>query len=150
MAENIVASIGASHPAPHRDRVSLLALGFGFFGGPAAFLIQLVMNYGFASHACFPSERPHTAPISGWGGVWSLLLILNIAALLVAIAAGAVSWSSWRATREEVSGESGGLIEAGEGRTRFLSVWGILTGFGFALAVLFDLISVIGAPVCGT
>jgi hypothetical protein len=48
------------HPSPHRHRVSLSALLFGLFGGPVAWIAQLVVNYGLASYACFPGDTPRT------------------------------------------------------------------------------------------
>jgi hypothetical protein len=55
-------------------------------------------------------------------------------------AAATLSFRSWRATRHELASANGPLIEIGEGRTSFLSLWGRLIGIGFGVAVLFDLV----------
>ncbi len=43
---------GVGHPAPHRARLSLLILGIGVFGAPAAWILQMLLSYGLASHSC--------------------------------------------------------------------------------------------------
>ena len=40
------------------------------------------------------------------------------------------------------------LLEAGEGRTRFLAVCGLMSALGFAAAILFNTIAVLTVPPC--
>lgn len=137
-----------AHPAPHRRRAGLLALAFGVAGGPLAWGVHLVVNYGIASHACFPGAVPRSQPPSGVGGLWWLLLSIDLIAIAVAAAAALVSYRSWRATRRELAGRARDLVEIGEGRTRFLALWGLLTGVGFLLAVVFDGVALWVLPLC--
>jgi hypothetical protein len=71
-----------------------------------------------------------------------------VIAILLALAGIAVSFMNWRTSREEASGTSGELVEAGEGRTRFLSLWGVLSGGGFLIGIIFNTIAFAMAPLC--
>ena len=41
------------------------------------------------------------------------------------------------------------MVEAGKGRTRFLSLWGLMTSVGFAGAIVFSLVGLLVVPLCG-
>jgi hypothetical protein len=137
------------HPAPHRDPVSSGLLALGLAAAPLAWGAQLVINFALASHACFPGSRPLQSVAPGWAAVWSVLLIVELAAMTVALAGAAAAYRSWQATREESTGDTEDVMEAGRGRTRFLSVWGLLTSLGFAVAIGFSLIGLFAVPLCG-
>jgi hypothetical protein len=137
------------HPAPHRDRVRVLELLGGLAAGPAAWVAQLVVGYGLSSYACYPSDQPYLrAPPPGWRGERPVLLAINLACLVVALAGLWLAHRNWRATRHEKPGGGHVLLATGEGRTRFLAGCGMLTAAGFALAILFDTAAVLGAPTC--
>ena len=144
-----VASITRStHPSPHADRVSLGLLFYGLCAGAAAWAAQLFLNYGLSSHPCFPSDTPLATPLPGWGGVVAILALINIAALLIALSGALVSWRNWRVTHGEVEGSKSQLVEAGEGRSRFIALWGVMASVGFFLATAFNTIAMIGVPLC--
>lgn len=149
MAGPVVATTSVAHPSPHRERVSNAALFFGLGAAPAAWSLQVILDYALASHACFPSAVPRLGGLQGWDGIWWVLLAINIVAILIAAAAALVSYRSLRATRGERPGGGSGLMEAGEGRSRFLAVWGMLTSLGFMLTIAFDTIAILGVPLCG-
>ena len=79
---------------------------------------------------------------------WPTLLGIDVATIAVAIVAILISYHYWRRARDEAVAHAA-LIETGEGPTRFLALWGLLVGFGFLVAVLFDLIGLWIVPVCG-
>ena len=135
-------------PAPHDQRVGPAALLLALIGGPAAWIVQHLVQYGLTSYACYPGRTPRDEVLPGFGWVWSTSLAFNIAALLLALAAAAAAYRNWCLTREEHRGGAGELVEAGEGRTRFLSLWGILAGLGFALAIAFNMIALFVVPLC--
>lgn len=137
----------ARHPAPHRSAVALAALWFGLFGAPGVWSIQLMVSYAFAAHSCYPARIPLHAPTFGW--VWTLELVVSLVALVVALAAGATALHSWRATRTESEGPKEALLEAGEGRTRFMAFAGILTSALFLLGVVLNGAALFLLPVCG-
>lgn len=149
MNQNAETSSVPLHPAPHRHRAHPAGLALGLLIGPVAWLAQTAVNYGFASHACFPAEEPFLLPLGSGGGLFTLNLAVNIAAIVLVFAAGAVAYRNWRATRRELEGHAYAVFEAGEGRTRFLALWGMLTSAVFAAALVFNLVAILGVPPCG-
>ena len=125
---------GHAHAAPHRGRVPLWALWAGLFGGPLLWSVQLLANYAFVAHSCYPTSMPRTTPT--FGGVWGLALGISIVALVGTAAAGLVALRSWRATRDEKAGAAASLLDTAEGRTRFMAMTGLVLSGIFLLAVL--------------
>jgi hypothetical protein len=137
------------HPSPHRERVSQRALLLSIGAGPAAWITQLVVTYGFAAHGCNPSAQPPImAPAGGWPGEHTLLLAVNLACLIVAVAAGLLAVACWRQTSGEKPGGGHTLLDIGEGRARFLAGCGVLTSAGFMLAILFNTAELFMVPAC--
>jgi hypothetical protein len=111
----------------------------GLAAGPAAWILQLVIDYGLASHSCFPRETPQVAGLlSSWAGESEWLVAVNLVCLCLAAGGAFVSWRNRRRTRPTKRGGAETALEASEGRTRFVATCGILAGAGFALAILFD------------
>jgi hypothetical protein len=137
----------AGHLAPHRHQVRTALLTFALVGAPLAWFVRLLFNYGYASHACFPGDAPLQATADR--GFWPLLLGIDLFALALAFIAALIAYRSWRVARAEAQGDSGHLLEVGEGRTRFLALWGLMTSLGFAVAVAFDLVGLLVVPLCG-
>jgi hypothetical protein len=149
MAKQIMDSYGVEHPAPHRGRASDALLFSALTAPPLAWAAQLFIDYGLASHACFPGDaprraRPEDGALHGW------LLGINLVALVIAIAATATSFVIWRRTRGEAAGGHEHAVEAGQGRTRFFAVWGLWSGVWFILQILFQTIAAVGVPGCGS
>lgn len=137
-----------AHPSPQRARVSLAALFVGLIGGPAAWFTQLLANYALASFTCFPHDLPRSGLPPLWHEVWYALLVINSAGMLAALLAARLSWRNWNTTHGEKPGSSGPLMAAGEGRTRFIALVGMMAGLGFFVAVLFDTIALFVVPSC--
>ncbi|MDD5494570.1 MAG: hypothetical protein PHG36_07875 [Dehalococcoidia bacterium] len=123
---------GNSHPLPQRDAISLSSLWFGILGAPIAWIGLELVSY-ITSTALCPVDNPAiaAAPIATIGRA---LLTINVLAGLLALVAAGVAVSNWRKTRHEMSGSAHRLLEAGEGRTRFLAMFGLLTSIGFLIA----------------
>ena len=136
----------AAHPAPHRHTINFGLLATALIATPAIWGLRLVINFGIDSHYCFPGAR-RSAGLPGWA--WPTLLGIDFLAIAVAVAAVLISLTSWRLSREEFAASSGPLIEIGEGRTRFLALWGLMTAIGFLVALGFDLVSLWITPACG-
>jgi hypothetical protein len=140
--------IAVAHPAPHRDRVRLTMLAVSLVAAPLAWATQLWVSYALASQVCFPSSRPGPSAAIELGTAWLTLFLVDLVALAVTIAAMTMSYSSWRSTRGEAAGDTRHMFEAGEGRTRFLALWGLLTAAGFIIAILFGLVGLFVVPLC--
>lgn len=124
------------HPAPSRGAVSPSALWFGLFGAPAAWSIQLLIDYPLAAHACFPHIVPLRAPFMGQGLFWTALVVVNIVAVFVSVAALVVAYRSWHATRDEAAGATHQALDTGDGRTRFMAMASVMSAVLFALAAV--------------
>jgi hypothetical protein len=147
MAEATVkASPLEHHPAPHRHRVGLLPIWFGIAAAPIAWDVQLLANSLFVGRACYPHAQPLTVP--QWPALWLTILIISLAGIAVAVAAWLVSWRSWRLTHEEKGGGEHHLLEAGQGRTRFLAMVGMMTSTLFLFALIFGTLAVFLVPLC--
>ena len=137
---------GAGHPAPHRNRVSPWATGFGLLGAPGAWVLQLLLAVGFASYSCYPKDVPLDRSIFGW--LEPLVLIVNGTAIVVCALALWVAWRSWKKTRFERPGSGHHVMESGDGRTRFFAMTGMLASVLFLIGVVFQAFNVFVVPAC--
>ena len=136
-----------NHPARGRHHVNGWWVAFGIVGAPAAWVLHLMMNFSVSSEVCSPgSIYGHAHDISS---LHTGMLIDSVAALCVAAVAGWISYNSWRATHAEEQGDHEHLLEIGEGRTRFLSMVGIVLSGGFFTAIVFDSLALLMVPFCG-
>jgi hypothetical protein len=136
-----------AHPAPHRHRISLIWLLLAIFAPPAAWSVHLILNYVSASRACYPDGAPQSVPSIDW--LWVLLILVDIVSLVVSAGAALLAYRSWQISAEEMAEHRSAMVETGEGRTRFLAIWGLLIGVGFFVAVIFDFVGLWILPTCG-
>jgi hypothetical protein len=139
-----------AHPAPHRSRVSFVALFYGLFAAPIIWAGQFMATFGVTNHACYPGDVPMVgAPDIGFGFTWWYDLGVDLVALLLIASAGFVAFRNWQAVREETGGrEVGHLMEVGEGRTRFLSIVGFFFSAVFFFVTATQTISLAMVPLC--
>lgn len=136
---------GSMHPSPQRHRIGIVALAVGLAGPPAIWAVQFLANYWVTSFAC----GAHTAPRGLNGGAWIAVLVINLVAVVAAAAATFLSYRNWEASKTEHPGTQEDLVATGEGRSRFVGFAGAISGAAFILAILFDLVSILGVPQCG-
>jgi hypothetical protein len=137
----------STQPAPHRHRAEFRVLLFGAAAAPLVWMGHLWLSYGLSSRTCFPADMAN-AGVSG-AGLRDALLAFDAGAIVVTLIALAVSYRSWRTTRAETSGRVEHTVEIGEGRTRFLAVWGMISSLMFLVAVVFAAIASVMVPLCG-
>jgi hypothetical protein len=137
-----------SHPAPHRDRTSLLALFFGITAGPIGWTVQHLVGYGVSSYPCNPDGSQLAAPLPSWAPMRPSIIALSVVCLILCLAGGWVALKAWRATKGETAGESPDPLEIGAGRSRWMAVCGVILTVLFAGAIIADGIVLAGAPAC--
>jgi hypothetical protein len=139
---------GEHHPAPHRDRLSPLSASLLLYTGPLAWFVQLCVGVAMTSWPCFPGMDRLDAPLSGyeWTRIGALAVLATCA--VAACAAGLLSWRKFLEVREEREGGHNALVEMGQGRTRFVALWGVYLGLGFGLATLVTLVGFALVPRC--
>lgn len=142
------ASLGTYHPAPHRNRVSMAWLFFGVLAAPVMWMAHLLLSYFASSEACFPGHAPLFLSSADRQALRIALAVFDLIALVIAVFGGFISWRSWIKSREEARGSSTHAIEAGEGRTRFLALWGMLSSSLFLAALVFATIASFMVPIC--
>jgi uncharacterized membrane protein len=147
----------AGHPAPERGNVPMWTLWFGFLGAPLGWTLQTLANTAVASHACYPGLFPLSSPATG--AMRGILFVISIVAIVVAVAALVVSFSTWSRTNNEHQAKSGegarqhdrstAALETGEGRTRFMALSGVLTSIVFLIVILAHTAAVFVVLPCG-
>jgi len=131
---------------PEARRPAFLWLLFGCCAAPLFWIGQLVLGYAVAAYACYPGDGPlMTPPVS----LFALLIAFDAIALAACFAGGAVSLSAWLRTRKEEDGGLRRTMHVGEGRSRFLALWGLMSSLWFFFAILFNTIASVLAPLCG-
>ncbi len=138
--------VSATHPAPHRHRVNFIALMFGIVAAPIFWLGQLMLGYGVSAVVCYGSDHPTT--ITSATALRSALIVFDAIAIIAAIAGGIVSYMSWRAVHNEKEGGKRQALEIGDGRVRFMALWGIMSSLWFLYAVIFSTIASVTVPLC--
>jgi hypothetical protein len=136
------------HPAPHADRVASWESLLGLFGGPVAWFLQLCALNALADQPCFHSAERALQPLSGQAWTTPAMGLVAVLALLVALASFWLSWRAYQRTAEEQPGGHEALLEIGAGRTRFLALWGMVFGAGFALTIIANAIGQTVLPRC--
>ncbi len=121
-------------------------LAFGVVASPVAWLLALFALYAIASYNCFSGRAPD--PNGLWNTHWMLAGIAG-GALFVCAVAGVFSVWAWRRSYAE-NPQARTLIQFGEGRTRFLAVWGALTSLLFAILMVVSLVPLFVVPSCGS
>ena len=139
-----MSNLSEAHPSPHRDRVSLGALIFGASAAPSFWIAQLLLSSACSGVLC-GSNTNKAATI---GMLQSLFLAFDAVAVLAAVAGALVSYRCWRATHREHPGGTGHAVESGEGRSRFLALWGMLASIWFLFAIAFNAIASFVVPPC--
>ena len=135
-----------THPAPNRDKVSFWALMFGCCAAPVFWLGQLGLGYWVSAQVCYGGDHPTVTQMPGT--LHTALIVFDIVAIVAALAGLTVSFASWRATQEEKEGGAHRALHIGEGRARFMALWGIMSSLWFLGAIVFETIGSLVVPVC--
>ena len=121
---------------------------FAVLGAATAWSLQLLVDYALSAHHCYPTAAPIMSADVPGGWVYPLVVAFNIVAMMVAVLSTLSARSIWNRTKEEHDSSAHHLLTAGEGRTRFLAMFGQLAGIGFLAAILFDTPAIYLVPRC--
>jgi hypothetical protein len=113
---------------------------------PLAWTAHLLVNYSIAGQHCVGAAD--IGAMATPDGRVATILVIDLIATLIAATAGYVSHQHWLETQGEKGGGAHRLLHSGEGRTRFLSMCGMLTSGLFGVAIIIDAIGTIVGPTC--
>jgi hypothetical protein len=116
------------HPSPHRDRVAAWKVWCGLLLAPLAFSVQVVASYVIASDLCSANAVP----------LPYLVAVCVLTSVMCGVGVG-LAWTSWRRTRGEASGDMAELAERGNGRTRFMALFGLTGSSLFLFGILLQI-----------
>lgn len=135
--------LNIGHPAPQRHQARPLSLLLALIGAPAGWTVQLLFGFASTSYLC-TGQAARAVP------TWldPAVIGLNLTALATSVAALMVALALVRRTAHEHRQRSGGIMEAGEGRTRFLAVWGVCISIVFFVATLANSFSLFLVSSC--
>ncbi len=137
-----------THPAPHRDRAGFFLLLFGASAAPVFWLGQEILGYWFVAQSCYRGDHPQQVISSP--AVLSAMLAFDFGAVIAAALGGVVSFWCWQQVKGEKEGGFAQAIGIGDGRTRFLSIWGMMSSLWFFFAIAFNAIASLTVPPCLT
>lgn len=138
-------SLATRHSRLNRGQIGLRLL---FFAIPSAWIFEQVVNYAFASYACFPRGYPRFHVMSAWGWTWAGSIAINALALAACLILIRLSTMQWRASVEHDRSSGNDVMEKGEGPAKYIEMWGWLVGSGFFVVVAFNLIALLLVPMC--
>jgi hypothetical protein len=123
---------------------------YGLLLPPLVWAIQLYLNFGLGSHACYPNEAPRAGFMHGWERTWSLLLVVNLLCAAICAIGLLASGYSWRRLRDEYphEGKVGSVAYPSQERLRSLAVAGAMMSALFTAAILFDTIYLWALSTC--
>ena len=141
------ADVADRPPVEAQSREPGLAwLGLLMFATPIIWGVRLVAKFIIASQVCYPDGERLFALPARTSSVWPTLLAIDLVAIAVAVATIMISY---RVLRRAIPIAPRKLIQLGKGRTRFVALWGLIIGFTFLGATLYDIAPLLVVPVCG-
>lgn len=130
--------------APETRSVKFLTLLFGVAAAPLFWTGQVLLGYGVTAHACYPGDHPVTPGFRDQ--LIGIMMVFDLVALAACAAGALVSWRAWRTVARGRGVHH--TLHTGEGRDRFLALWGLLSSLWFFLAILFNTIASLTVTPC--
>jgi hypothetical protein len=129
------------------------SLAFGLLTGPTAWFVQLCAGYGLSSWPCFPTDERRLMPLEHYGWTSSAVLLVSVTSLILSLIACLTARRLYRTAQLHshplTPASTRNLVVAAiVGRTRFLAMWGIVSGAAFAIAIAFTGLALAVLPRC--
>ena len=126
------------------------ALFYGLLAPPLVWAIQLYLNFGLASHACFPGETPRASFLPGWERIWTALLAVNLVCAAICAIGLLASGYSWRRLRNPRLSRPGHLASRPRvrGTADRFAVAGLMVSGLFTAAILFNTLYLWALSTC--
>jgi hypothetical protein len=127
------------------------ALFYGLIAPPLVWAIQLCLNFGLASHACFPGEAPRATFVSGWERIWTVLVVVNLVCAAICAIGLLASGYSWRRLRNPpvfVGGTLSEQIHGADEGLRSFALAGLMVSGLFTAAILFNTLYLWALSTC--
>jgi hypothetical protein len=132
--------------APETRSVRFVTLMLGACAAPIFWLGQMMLAYGVTAYVCYPGDHPQSLATAR--PLFAVLLAFDAVALIACAAGGLVSWRAWRCSTHDKARNHRHVLHTGEGRDRFLALWGIMSSLWFFAAILFNVIASVMVPPC--
>lgn len=142
------AHTAGEHPAPQRHRLSAWRSLYALLGAPFAWFVLELAGWLLASHHC--GQRASHIVSELTRATMMSFSVLALATLVIAIGSAVVAYSLWTAVRDEKPDSAHHLAELGEGRTRFVALVSVITSATFTCGLVFYLLELWFAPLCGS
>jgi hypothetical protein len=127
------------------------ALLYGLLVAPLIWAVQLYLNYGLASHACFPDGAPRASFLPGWERIWVLLLVVNLVCVIICAIGLLASGYSWRRLRNRQALAAGADSEpahTSEERMKSFALAALMVSGVFTTAILFNTLYLWALSTC--
>jgi hypothetical protein len=123
---------------------------YGLLLPPLVWAIQLYLNFGLGSHACYPNEAPRAGFAPGWERTWTALLVVNLVCAAICAIGLLASGYSWGRLHNERpgAGKVGSVAYPSQERLRFFAVTGLMVSALFTAAILFNAIYLWALATC--
>ena len=131
---------------PEARSEKFLTLLFGATAAPIFWTGQLILSYAVTAYVCYPGDHPH--PLAPGATLFPVLLVFDAVALLACAAGGIISWRAWDRSAHAGRAAPHHILHTGEGRDRFLAMWGLMSSLWFFFAILFNAIASVTVPPC--
>lgn len=132
MSEPAVLDEKVGHPSPERHKLSLVRQIGALVLPPLLFSGQIIVSFTAADSACTKGLLPAAT-----------LLIFNLVILAILLALVLLSWSNVRLVGNERGSGLRDLHDRGDGRTAFLTQFGLSMSALFAVASLVELVAIL-------
>jgi hypothetical protein len=140
-----VSGEATAQPLPQRAPGLPIAVLASLVVAPLAWYCQLCAGYALASWPCFPRDHLISAPPPGYRWTEPLMILAMVAAVLSGLLALVISWNHLSQLRAVGTRAT---VDIAARRTRFLALWGVLLGAGFAVASALTAVAFALLPRC--